>query len=394
MSAPLPTLEELYQGLANDLKSKLNLSDADLKLVADALSAVLAGQFKLAYLLVADNRSNLFPDTADLAEDGGELERLGAIYLNRQPRPATDGKYMLALTGQAGSIIRQGLTFKSNENSQSPGSLFITDNEYELTGVDDFILVRSLQGGIDYSLSVADELTITEPVIGVNQTVTVNSIIELPIESETIAAYRKAIIDAIQLEPQGGSRTDYRLWAADAAGVRLVYPYVKESDAGVVQVFVEATKIDSSDGNGTPTQFILDDVEDKILFDPDITIPLNERGRRPIQAGLEVLPIQLKPVDIEIINMQVTDAATQAAIVENLTIYIETVRPFIAGADLARNKNDILNSARLQGVVFDSLNSGNYFDDLKMFVDGNPINLFTFAGEYIPYLRNITYTNV
>ena len=389
---PIPTIEELYNNISLDLKNKLNLPDEDLRLVLDAVSSVLAGQVKLLYLYLVDVQNNLFPDTADTAENGGELDRMGSIYLNRQPRPATDGHYIIKLDGLANSEIRAGLTFKSNDDALNPGRLFITDPSYVLQGFDDYVEIRSLEAGLDSSLSVGNQLTITEPVLGVEKTVEVFSIIDLPIQSESTDVYRKAIIDAIQLEPQGGSKTDYRLWAADAQGVEKVYPYVKENESGVVQVFVEATEIDSIDGHGTPTTFILNDVKSVIEFDPDTTVPVNERGRKPIQTILEVLPITLKPVDIEIVSIQENSTAIQSLIRTNLDLYLKTVRPFIAGADLARNKNDILNSARLQGVVSDSLGNTNFFMGFKMFVDGSGENLFIISRSNIPYLRNITFS--
>jgi uncharacterized phage protein gp47/JayE len=67
--------------------------------LVDAFCSVIAGQLKLLYLYQADLQNNIFPDTADSIENGGELNRLGNIYLNRQPKPATDGYYSILLTG-------------------------------------------------------------------------------------------------------------------------------------------------------------------------------------------------------------------------------------------------------------------------------------------------------
>ena len=391
---PIPTIAEIYSNLEADLKTRLNLTDSELKSVLDAFCSVVAAQLKLIYLYQADLQNNIFPDTADTIENGGELNRLGNIYLNRQPKPATDGYYIVKVTGQAGSLIRTGLTFKSNDDSLSPGYLFISDASYSLTGANDSFEIRSLESGLNSSLKIGDKLTITEPVIGVDKVVEVESIVALPINSEDIESYRKAILDSIQLEPQGGAKTDYRLWASDAQGVRAVYPFVKENDAGTVQIFVEATEVDSTDGYGTPSSFLLDDVEAVIEFDPDTTLPINERGRRPIQAILEVLPITLKPVDVEIYNINQTSTEIETNIRTNLEVYLKDIRPFVSGADLARNKNDILNIARLQGVASDSLGNTNYFMDFKMYVDGQQENLFTFSKSNIPYLRNINYLTI
>lgn len=387
----IPSIDDLKSNLENDLKTKLNLTSTDLKYVLDAMDSVLAAQFKLIYLYLSDIQNNIFPDTADIEANGGTLERQGRIYLNRNPKPATSGVFNLSVTGTVGSVLRNSLTFKSNENSLSPGQVYVLDEEYILTGTDDIIEVRSLGGGTDFDLNIGDELTITEPVLGVNNLVTVDEIIEQPRSSESIEVYRQAILDAIQLEPQGGSRTDYRLWASDALGVRKVYPYVKNDDAGIVQLFVEATIEDSTDGKGTPDSTLLDDVEDVVLMDPDETKPLNERGRIPIQATLECLPITVVPVDVTITGLIDSSPSVQSAIETNVKDFLFDVRPYIAGADLVRDKNDVLYSGRLQSVVTDSLESSNYFTGFKMEVNGVEVLNYDFNLGFIPYFRNLTF---
>lgn len=389
---PIPTSLEVFEAISNDLRAKLDLTDDQLRKVADAFAAVQTGQVSLLYLFLADILANLFPDTADLAANGGQLERLGNIYLNRQPNPATAGIYTVNVTGENGSVIRSGLTFKSNDDSRSPGILFITDAETVLTGAGDTIQIRSLTAGVDAILDVGNELTITEPVIGVEQIVDIATVVEEPRAAESIADYRQAVIDAIQLEPQGGARTDYILWSRDAQGVRKAYPFVKENDAGTTQVYVEATIDDSTDGNGTPSAQLLLDVEDVILLDPDVTKPIEERGRRPIQTELEVLPIVTIPVDVEIVGLNEDTTAIRATIQSNIESYLYTIRPFIAGADLARNKNDIIYAARLQSVISDVLDTSNFFTGFVLSVNGVDVNSFVFNRENIPYLRNLIYS--
>jgi len=387
----IPSINDLKDALENDFKSKLNLAPTELKYVLDAFDSVLAAQFKLVYLYLSDIQNEIFPDTATIEENGGTLERLGRIYLNRNPRPATAGIFNLEVTGTASAVLRSGLTFKSNENSLNPSQLYVLDNEYTLTGTDDIIEVRSLGGGTNFDLNVNDELTITEPVLGVNNLVIVDEIIEQPRSSEDIEVYRQSILDAIQLEPQGGSKTDYRLWSADAQGVRKVYPYVRNDDAGFVDVYVEATIADSTDGNGTPDITLLDNVLEVINFDPDDTKPLNERGRRPIQANVETFQIEIVPVDVTINGLIDSGASVQSAIEENIKTFLYDVRPYVSGADLPRDKNDILYQARLQSVVTDVLDSSNFFNTLIMEVNGVEVLSSEFNLGFIPYLRNLTF---
>ena len=388
----IPTIKEIYSSLSNDLRNRLNISDNDLKTVLDAVASTLAAQFKLTYLYLDDIQNNVFVDTADSFEDGGTLDRLGAIYLNRQRRPALGGSYQLRVEGVTGTLIRAGLTFQSNTDASNPSKFFILDSEYEILntpGFNDYIQVRSLEAGTGSLLIINDELTATEPVIGLTDGTFVHSIVIQPLSAETVDDYRSSILNSIQLEPQGGSKTDYRLWSSDAQSVRLVYPYVKEGEPGVVQIYVEAIAPDSLAGNGVPTQLILDSVAEVIDFDPDQTLPINDRGRRPIQAEIEVLPILLNEVDVNVIGLNINTAEVRANIHANVSKYLEDIRPFVDGADLVINKNDIAYSARIQAIVTDSISSSNFFTDFFISINGNQQNSYIFERGNIPYLSNL-----
>jgi len=389
--ADIPTILTIYNRLSNDLRNRLDLSDSDLKKVLDAFSIAISGEIKLLYLFLSDVQNEIYPDTANTSENGGTLDRQGLIYLNRIRRPSTSGVFEISVNGEAGSVLRTGLTFKSNDDALNPGQVYILDQEYTLTGSNDVVSIRSLSGGSEVLLENNDALTITEPVIGVEQTVNISSILEQPLSEESVEEFRNDILLNRQLEPQGGARTDYRLWASDAQGVRFVYPYLKDGNAGTVQIYVEATKEDSVDGLGTPSQEILDSVRDVVEFDPDISLSTNERGRRPLQATIELLPIRLNPIDITITGLQDSSQSIRDSLEPNIIEFLSKIRPYIAGADLARNKNDILYAARVQSVVTDILDNSNFFVNFEMSINGVGQNSFLFSRENIPYLRSITF---
>jgi uncharacterized phage protein gp47/JayE len=389
---PVPKITEIYSNISSDLRSKLNLASDYLKKTLDAFALVLSAQFYLSYLYLNDIQDNMFPDKATTADQGGTLERQGIIYMNRNPFPNSVGSFKVAVTGVAGSVLRVNLTFKSNEGTLNPGQVYILDAEYTLTGTDDEIEIRSIGAGVDFNLNVADRLTITEPVIGVDKTVTVTEVLVQPKAGETIELYRQAILNAIQLEPQGGSRADYRQWSSDAQGVRLVYPYVRDGYPGNVDVYVEATIVDSTDSMGTPSGSILTEVEAVIEQDPDISKPINERGRRPLQAVVTAIPITLIPVDVTIVGLVDNSASVQNAIENSLVDFLYDVRPFISGADLRRNKNDILYSGKVQSVVTDALVNGNYFNSLTLYVGGSEVVSYEFSLGNVPYLRNLIFS--
>ncbi|AGF91643.1 baseplate J-like protein [Cellulophaga phage phi47:1] len=389
--ANIPTIFEINANIANDLKNKLDLSDSGLKKTLDVFAGVLAAQFKLTYLALSDVQNQLFVDTADTSENGGTLDRWGDIWLGRIRNSSSSGVYEISLDFAENSVLRQNLTFKSNDESFSPSMQYILDEQETLTSSNNTVQIRSLLGGSQVLLEVGDTLTINEPVIGVDQVVTVVAVVEQPLEEESVDDYRSAILQSIQLEPQGGAKTDYRLWASDAQGVKSVYPYVKNEQAGTVQVYLESTVDDSIDGYGTPSQALIDSVIEVINFDPDETKPINDRGRLPIQVTLEVLSIAPNPVDITITGLVDVTDEIKLAVRENLEDYLSEIRPYVAGADLARNKNDIVYSARAQSVVADVLSSDNFFTSFSLLVNGVNQNSFLFSRENIPYLRNLTF---
>lgn len=389
---PIPSIQQLNANISGDLKNKLNLSNDNLKKVLYAMALVFSGQFHLAYLYLRDIQDNIFPDTANTEDVGGTLERQGRIYLNRNRFPDSIGSFKVSVDAVDGSVLRKNLTFKSNEGTLNPGQLYVLDAEYVCTGTDDEITIRSLGAGSTFNLAVGNNLTITEPVIGVDKTLSVIEVITQPRAGETVELYRQAILNAIQLEPQGGSRADYRQWATDAQGVRLIYPYVADVTTGVVSIYVEAVLIDSTDNLGTPTLAILNDVEDVLNFDPDVTKPTYERGRKPAQAFLDILPITLVPVDITITGLNTTSPAIEATIQASIEDLLYKIRPFIAGADLLRNKNDILYYGKMQSAITSSLTNGNFFNNLELFVDGNTEVSYEFNLGNVPYLRDLIFS--
>jgi uncharacterized phage protein gp47/JayE len=391
MSKPTPTLSALYNKLVTDIKNKLGIISILVKFVINALSAVLAAQLKSIYIYMVDVQNNQFPDTADTVANGGTLERMGVMYLGRLPFPATDGTYNATVTGVSGSFIPKGSTFLSNAGSNAPGFLYTNDNDYYLPASTGTLALRSVLPGADYLLLVGDTLTPTAPILGVDNVVTISAITQTPTSAEDTEVYRQAVLNSLRLQPQGGSKTDYREWATDANGVRLVYPYVKNGEAGTVQVYVEAVTASSTDGHGTPSSGLLTDVADVIEMSPDTTLPANKRGRRPIQANIEVLPVNPTPVDITITGLQVDSSSIRNSIRTSVESYLYGVRPYISGADLPREKNDVLSSVKMQSVITDTIGNANTFLTFAMAVNGVTVNSYTFSLANIPYLRNVTY---
>jgi len=392
MAVNIPTTNELYTSILADLESNLGVTIPLFgRLYLRATAAVQAAKIRLIYLAIADVQKNIFVDTADPEAIGGTLERFGRVKLRRSPFSAVAGSYGVLVTGTAGAVITATTTFKSNDSSLNPGKLYVLDNDYTLVAGTNVITLRALEAGIDSRLNVGDELTATSPIANVDSIGIVDSEIVTPLAPESTEDYRHESIIAYQLEPQGGAGSDYRIWAGDAQGVKQVYPYVKQGYPNEIEIFVEATVTDSTDGKGTPPPSMISEVESVIEFDPDVSKPLNERGRRPLGLfDTNVQAISVREVDIVIVGFNDVTPNDQTLISNALTNFINEIRPFVASANVLSNKNDILNTFNVSAVILEAVPSA-VFDSIQLFIDSEELLSFRFLGGDIPNLQSISY---
>ncbi len=390
----IPTLQELYTSILSDLESELNINIPVFgRFVLRVFAAVQAAKLKTFYLAARIVQKNVFPDLADPESLGGTLERFGRGKLGRERFLPTQGIYTVSITGDNGAVVAAGTRFKSDDSALNPGNLFILDTSFTFpsTGTQT-IQLRALVGGQTSRLQVGDTLTAISPLLNIDDQVTVTVEDTIPLEGETIEQYRDAILLAFRNESRGGAFTDYRLWSSDAQGVRLTFPYAKSGESNAVDVFVEANIADSADSKGTPTPAILTEVESVINFDPDTTIPLLDRGRRPVTVILDVLAVTPKDVEITIndsINITPDDKALiQSALFE----LILDIRPFIDGADILDNKNDILSINRIIFTIENTIGTGKSFGAVDVTVDAVPVvSSIQFTQGDIPFLDQVTY---
>lgn len=393
MAVNIPTLKEIRDSIVNDLNASLGIFTAVFgKNFLNIFSGVLAAKLKLFYLTIADVQKNVAPDLADTEANGGTLERFGRLKLGRNPFAAINSIYSVSVTGEIGAVIKASTTFKSDDSSSNPGFLYVLDAEFTLTTSPELINLRSLDVGVQTRLAVTDTLTATSPILNVDSIVTVSSEVQEPLDAESIDDYREKVEESYRLEPQGGASSDYRLWSADAQGVRRSYSYAKSGQSAVVDNFVEASVIDSIDGKGTPSQSILDDVAAVIEQDPDITQPLEDRGRRPLGAfQVNVLPITALDVEIVIVGLSEQTPEIETTVTDSLTTYLDTVRPFVAGADAFENKNDLLTVTKLSFIVVSALPDNVFFNTITFKVNGVSSVTYQFVLGNIPFLNDVSF---
>jgi uncharacterized phage protein gp47/JayE len=382
----IPTTTQIFNGIISDMNTQFGVNINPFgKAVLRCLAAVQAGKLKLYYLAIALLQKNVAPDTADYET----LLRFGMIKLGRAPFPAVAGQYVIQVTGQIGAVIPANSTFKSDDDAYSKGVLYMLDSAYTLVSAVDSITVRCLTLGTAGKLETGNTLTPTAPIPLVNSDTGSASVISefiQPLAAEDTEVYRNAVILSYRLEAQGGAATDYRLWSQDAQGVKKVYPYAKSGFQGQINLFVEATIVDSVDGKGTPSSLILSNVEQVVNFSPDTSLPVNQNGRRPLQVMVYYLPVTIKTIVVTITGYQSLTPAKQTLLLTAITNTISLIRPFVAAADLAIDKNDILDNNKLIASIITAI-PGSTFSSVSFTVNGLPLSSYTFINGDIPYLN-------
>ena len=377
----IPTIAQIYAIIVADLEAGLNITISVFgKSFLRALAMVQAGKLWLLYLLNANIQKNIFVDTADPESAGGTLERFGRVYLNRDPFPATQAQYICTVTGVTGGIIPAGTQFISDDSALNPSVLFILDSAYTMPASTGSITLRALVSGSGSRLDIANTLTSIAPIPLVDRIATVTSQSVEPQEAEDIEAYRQKTMDAVRLEPQGGSGADYRIWAQEVSGIVRAYPYAATGLTSEVNIFLE-----SDEPDGIPTLQNLQDVEDAI------ELPTADRpARKPLTVIVNYLPIVPRTIDINITSFTGITVDLQTLIYDAVQARLAEIRPFVDSIDIVADRDDYFDTNSVIQIVLEA-QPGSVFGAVTMEVDSVPTQAITFTNGDIPTLNNITY---
>ena len=385
----LPTRNELYQANIARLEAQYSITIPAIErnfLVVWA--AVNAGTSWLLYKALAKVQKNAFPDTADPESKGGTLERFGRVVLGRNPNPATAAFYEIQITADPsaiGNVIPAFTQWKSNDESLNPNKLYQLDTAHTILTTSDTITVRAIETGLDSQLTPGNVVRLTGPIPLVERNSSVTTETVTPLAAEDIELYRQLILDNYRLEPQGGSGSDYRLWANDTQGVAQSYPYSNTTDSDTVDLYIEATIADSTDGKGTPTTAILAAVEVSVE-DPTIDRP----GRKPTTDKVNYQPITPRDIDIVVTGYQNLTPVIEQNIFDTIKNYLDDVRPFIGSIDVPALQNDFFDTNRIVLLIMES-NPQSVFTSVELQVDGFSQNSITFDFGNIPFLNSVSY---
>jgi hypothetical protein len=382
----IPTLNDLYTRRLNDYASQLGVSVNDLSEQVRVDSKVDAAIDYEIYLLLSQVQNNIYANKSELSE----LRRDGIMQLGRDIAPAVQGQYVVKVEALEATIIPEGTQFVIDKEIASQNYIYILDGEETLTAGENFITLRALTAGTEASLEVGTILTSISPLTDANDDVEVIEVVVAPVSDETEEDYRNAVINSKRITAQGGSPSDWRLWASEDSRVRNIYPYMQIGFPNNIDIYVEATENNTKPGEsiGYPTQELLDNLYDRdtdtgILIYDDIA----ERGRRPMSVrNINILPINHINIDINFTNLSNVSLASQLK--TSIEDFIYMIRPYVAGGQSRASKKDILSLGELIGAIQGVLSAnGATYQNIDMVVDSDTVFSYTFTYGDIPLLN-------
>jgi hypothetical protein len=352
MAYNIPTLQELVSAHLARLESSLGQSapvndKAFLRILALSEAAQDIGLYKYA----ADRaRQNLA-----ITATGEDLDRLGqnegVIRKN-----ATTAQVTATLIATTGVVIPSTIDFIADAN----GLLYRPIADVTAVANVATLTLQCRESGTAGQLEIGDTLEIASQISGANTTATVTAIVTIGLDAESDADYRPRVLFAQRAITGGANATDHKIWAEAVTGVKRAFPYSgRPADEGTSypgdrQVYIEATT--DIDADGLAPAWLLADVRTAINYDP-----VTGESRAPLgltDATLFLRSISRTTMHTEIRDL-VVDADKESAckndISAALTLYYDSVVPFVDGVDLPQERSDTITSMAVGQVVQDVL---------------------------------------
>jgi len=352
MAYNIPTLQELFSAHLARLESQLgqNAPTNDksfLRILALTEAAQDIGLYKYA----ADRaRQNLA-----ITATGEDLDRLGQNE-GVIRKTATTAQVTATLTATTGTVIPSTIDFIADAN----GLLYRPIADVTAVANVATLTLQCRESGAAGQLEIGDTLEMTSQIAGANTTATVTAIVVIGLDAESDADYRPRVLFAQRAITGGANATDYKIWAEAVTGVKRAFPYsgrpVDEGTSypGDRQVYIEATTDISADG--IAPSWLLDNVRRALNYDP-----VTGASRAPL--GLTNETLFLRSISRTTIHTEIRDlvvdadkeSACKADIERALTLYYDSIVPFVDGVDLPQERSDTITSMSVGQVVQDVL---------------------------------------
>jgi len=333
----IPTTEEIYNRIINDIETKLNQTTPLLPKAFNVVLALsVAGAFTILYKIFQWGVKQIFTITQD--EDSLSLkgEQYGIAKKTAQAAVLT-----ATFTGVNGTLIDQGKQFRGNSN----GLLYSLDAATQIiTGGSITATVNCLTLGDTGNLVNDSIITILEPIADLDNQATISATVTEGEEAETIDAYRPRIQEREQRPPQGGSLSDYILWGNEVEGITRTFAWGHREILDLTPGYVWVFPLQDDDSvTRIPSQAKLDEV---LAY-------INDPSRAPLQVvRIYVLAMTEVTFNVTVTNLEPDTTEIRERFAENIATYLLEREPeqFIDTLD----PKNVISRAGVEAIYIDS----------------------------------------
>jgi uncharacterized phage protein gp47/JayE len=325
MPVQVKSIKENAQNSLTDIESKTNQNTPEVDVAYNRIVAnAQAGLATLCQIHNVDQRKECFPQTA--------TEKVGLLFwaglVNRPRGKGTQAELQALATGTDGVTLGSGST--GPRWIANSGINYTTKTGGLISGGSVSITVLANQYGVEGTLQIGDEITLTTTIPGVNTTATITAINVVGAEEENVEAWRSAIIQLAAFPPNTGTSSWFFNETISVPGITRCYPYVNQTFPGQELLYCVA----DDNVDGTPTAPQLDAVEDHY-----------KTANKNIMWSTDLLPNAEKRIialvsPFDVYDVVITDgtpalsASLKTKIEASINNYFLTRNPFILGLSL------------------------------------------------------------
>lgn len=310
MAFERPSLQEIIDRIQGDFETRIEGAETLLRRsILGVLARVYAGAVHLLYGFLSFASEQLFASSAD----SSGLDSIASEYnLSRIAAAKAIGSGVVTGTN--------GITIPSDSEIQSDaGIVYIVDLDVTISGGVATIDFTSKIAGADGNDNPSIILTFVSPIVGVNNSITVDADgITGGSDAELDDVLRQRILIRKRLPPHGGASHDYETWALEVPGVTKAWAFPLYLGPGTIGLaFVRG-----NDSSILPNSTQRDVVRDYIIEHTDpasgetIGIPVTA------QPGFSIIELFELIVNISI-NISPNTAAVQSAITSELQDFFD-----------------------------------------------------------------------
>lgn len=366
-----PTIQEIYNTIINDYKTRANIKIPILKrALVKCFAYAIAGIISLLWSFAEWQYLQIFIETCDFEA----LKRWGNL-VDIQYRFGTKTILKIKLENVSKTEIPAGTTWKNLDNGLIYKSITTINIDPATIPTNVFVNVECSVSGENGNLLNDLQLNLVNSIAGLPEIATIYSTETIGTEDESVEDYRIRVLNRYKRRPQGGSAIDYYNWATEVPGIIDCLPYVLQN--GLITLYL----VSSGSGiNRTPSgtiqpntfpQWQNGQMIDIVGYGQFLAVANSINGsdendnnvnnRRPMNAKVQLLPPNYTEYKIEIEDLNPINESIIQNIKNSLIAELDKKRPNIKAIGYSAN-NATINSNQLNSIVQNIINSvnGNY----------------------------------